>query len=215
MTSFIFDLDGTLVESLPAIAKSLNLALEEHKLPTYSQSKVIEFIGNGSRDLCQKAAPDANHTEIDSIETSFKKHYNLFWRTGTKPFEGITELLNLLQEHKIPIAVLSNKPHSFTVDIVKSVFPNITFNNVTGQIPEIKKKPDPSGANTIIKSLGNTGPCYIVGDSSVDIATAQNANIGSVAVSWGYEDQSQLKEATHYVQSVGQLQQLLLSLAEI
>jgi len=223
MTAFIFDLDGTLVESLPGIAKSLNLALVEHGLPEHSESAVIEFIGDGSRALCRQAIPEENPEEkaevkeelVESVEARFKTHYTREWRDGTRPFLGIPELLALLQEKKVPIAVLSNKPHSFTKEIVETLFPAIEFSRVLGQKPEMRKKPDPAGAQLILTEFEAGCTAYLVGDSGVDMETAARASIASIAVTWGYEELHAIGDATHMVSSVEELRALLLSLVEL
>ncbi len=209
MHAFIFDLDGTLVESLPGIAKALNTALAEHQLPGYTQQEVVPFIGDGSYALCQKAAPQQPAEQIRSIEASFKTHYTRFWRDGTSPFEGIPDLLQRLQQENIPIAILSNKPDAFTKEIVATLFPFITFTSVMGQTPLIAKKPDPAGVYEIKKDFPASSTIYLVGDSSVDLATAQRANIRSIAVTWGYEDSSALEGACHTCETIPQLRSLI------
>ena len=209
MHAFIFDLDGTLVESLPGIAKALNIALAEHQLAGYTQEEVVSFIGDGSYALCQKAAPQQPAGQVHSIEASFKTHYTRFWRDGTSPFEGIPDLLQRLQQENTPIAILSNKPDPFTKEIVETLFPSITFTSVMGQTTLIAKKPDPAGVYEIKKDFPAASTIYLVGDSSVDLATAQSAGIHSIAVTWGYEESSALVGATHTCETVEELTTLI------
>jgi phosphoglycolate phosphatase len=193
----IFDLDGTLVDSLQGIAASLNHALDLSNCPPHSLNAVRGFIGNGSRILIQRAAP-AGSSEglIDAIEQSFKKHYEATWPQGTFAYEGIADLLEKLQQQGYPLAVLSNKPHPFTAAIVAKIFPSICFSAVLGQRPGIPHKPDPTGALEISQTLGLIpADCVIIGDSTMDIETANHAGMKIIAVTWGFHDCEHLHAA--------------------
>ena len=182
----IFDLDGTLVNSLPGIADSLNASLTEHDLDGYPVEAIREFIGNGSRTLCHRAAPDAEESVIDSLEASFKKHYSDLWLKGTTIYGGILELLANIPDH-YHLSVLSNKPHAFTTEIVDKLFPAGTFHTVLGQREGIAKKPDPRGIHEIIKNSGHKDQnAFLIGDSTVDLATAQAGDMAPLIFSWGY-----------------------------
>ena len=191
--AFIFDLDGTLVESLPGIATALNRALTAQGLPTHEETAVRHFIVNGSWMLCRRAAPDQDDTSIDAIETRFFQEYATAWREGTHPFPGIVPLLETLTAHGIPLAVFSNKPHPFTIDIVAALFPHIPFTTVLGHQPDAPRKPDPAGALEIAAAL-QLPPADIlfVGDSTVDFETAVNAGMPPLLVDWGYHDHAAL-----------------------
>lgn len=190
----LFDLDGTLVDSLPGIAASLNHALSGMGFPTHDRSAVRGFIGNGSWILAKRAAPAGSPDEVvNAIELAFKEHYSVRWQEGTVPFAGVSEMLGLLREHGHPLAVLSNKPHPFTAEIVASLFPGIAFDAVVGQRPGIPHKPDPSGALEIVRIFGlPPEDCVLIGDSTIDLETARNADIRSIAVTWGYHDRGPL-----------------------
>ncbi len=190
----IFDLDGTLVDSLQGIAASLNHALAEAGLPTHPMNAVRGFIGNGARILMTRAAPkDADDALLERLENSFKADYDVTWPGGTFPYDGINELLEALQTKGIPLAVLSNKPHQFTSTIVAQVFPSIDFKVVLGQLPDIPHKPDPAGALEIANLFGLLpGECTVIGDSTMDLETARNAGMAAIAVTWGFHDREQL-----------------------
>ena len=190
----IFDLDGTLVDSLEGIAASLNHALRESGLPEHSQAAVRGFIGNGARLLITRAAPKGADEELlDRLENAFKANYDVTWPSGTFPYEGIIKLLETLQSKGIPLTVLSNKPHSFTSTIVAQVFPSIDFKVVLGQLPGIPHKPDPSGALEIANLIGLLPEeCTVIGDSTMDIETARNAGMQAIAVTWGFHDRERL-----------------------
>ena len=213
----IFDLDGTLIDSLPGLADTLNAALSEEKLPTHSITKIRSFIGDGSRVLCQRAAPDQPDSVIDSIFNCFMQKYSELWKDGTSIYSGILEMLEAIQappgQHHL--SVLSNKPHSFTVEIIESIFPD-TFQTVLGQREGISKKPDPKGILEILETSNHEDKtAYLIGDSDVDILTAKNANIGSIAVTWGLNDLDALKAVNpdHIISSTAELNTLLASLS--
>jgi phosphoglycolate phosphatase len=195
--ALIFDLDGTLVDSLPGITHSLNLALTGLNLPTHSPEAVRGFIGNGSRVLVTRAAPEGSEIErIDSLENAFKIDYDVSWPAGTFPYPGIVELLENLQALKIPLAVLSNKPHPFTDAIVARLFPEIRFSAVIGQRDGIPHKPNPTGALEIAATFGlEPENCLLIGDSTIDLETGRNAGMRTVAVNWGYHDVAALISA--------------------
>ncbi|HEX7262340.1 MAG TPA: HAD-IA family hydrolase [Luteolibacter sp.] len=193
----IFDLDGTLVDSLRGIAASLNHALAASGLPVHPPESVRGFIGDGARILIQRAAPaDADEALLHTVEQAFKSHYDLTWPDGTSVYDGIDNLLDKLQQRGHPLAVLSNKPHPFTGAIVAKMFPSVRFSAVLGQRCGIPHKPDPAGALEIAASL-HLPPehCTIIGDSTMDLETARNAGMRAVAVTWGFHDRERLVAA--------------------
>lgn len=209
----ILDLDGTLVDSLPGIAGSLNRSLAAHDLPTHSESAVRTFIGNGIQMLVKRGAPhDASDELIGSILDHFKKDYEATWREGTKPYIAIPPLLKDLQRDGYQLAVLSNKVHRFTQTMCREIFPYIHFTAVVGQQDGVPHKPHPSGALKIALSMGvDPKDCLFVGDSTTDIETAHNAEMPSVAVCWGYHDRDRLIEAepTHLIDDASGLLKIL------
>ena len=193
----IFDLDGTLVDSLQGIAASLNHALASSGLPVHSHAAVRGFIGNGAKILIRRASPaNADEALLDTIEQDFKAHYDLSWQTGTIIYPGITDLLESLQSRAHSLAVLSNKPHPFTSAMVSQLFPSVRFAAVLGQRPGIPHKPDPAGALEISAALGlSPAECCVIGDSTMDIETARNAGMRAIAVTWGFHDRERLLAA--------------------
>lgn len=194
----IFDLDGTLVNSLQGIAASLNRVLSRSGLPTHSHAAVRGFIGNGARVLIERAGPeDADESLLLLLEQGFKDDYADTWPDGTFSYDGIPLLLETLQSRGYPLAVLSNKPHPFTQEIVARVFPHIQFTAVLGQRPGIPHKPDPAGALEISDIFGLApGDCTVIGDSTHDLETAHHAGMRSVAVTWGFHDRERLVRAS-------------------
>ena len=186
----IFDLDGTLVDSLPGIAASLNHALRKNGFPEHPKKAVRGFIGNGSRILVKRAIPaQSPDALVDAIEADFKVHYDETWSQGTHIYPEISGLLTTLKSQGHPLAILSNKPDPFTRSIVQALFPEVVFAAVIGQRPGIPHKPDPTGALEISTLLNlEPGNCMIIGDSTIDIHTARAAGMKAVSVSWGYHD---------------------------
>ena len=182
----IFDLDGTLVDSLPGIASSINSALTEGKLPTHSQEAIEGFIGNGARALVELALGD-ERDRTEEILASFHRHYAEDWKSGTLVYPGMLELLKDLHANEYPLAVLSNKPHQHTSKIVAELFPNSLFDQVMGHQESFPKKPDPTMAHHIIDKW-NLKPREVayVGDSTVDLATAHAGDMVPLIFSWGY-----------------------------
>jgi len=204
MNALIFDLDGTLVESLPGIAASLNRALSMHGLAGHSHTAIRSFIGDGARKLVERALTGVSRLDLaDSVVKSFASDYAISWPDGTAVYPGLQDLLADLKSRKIPLAVLSNKPHPFTVQIVEKLFPENTFAAVLGNREDLLHKPDPTGALEIAQSLGvSPEDCILIGDSIMDLETATNAGMKSIAVTWGYHDRERLAAADQIVDSV-------------
>jgi phosphoglycolate phosphatase len=192
--SLIFDLDGTLVDSLPGIAASLNRCLTAHGLPGHSNDAVRSFIGDGLFNLIRRAVhAGAEPALMDSLLRFYKADYEATWPEGSKAYPGILGLLEELQKSGFQLAVLSNKVHDFTVSMTQLVFPSIHFAKVLGQRDGIPHKPDPTMAFLVSSALGASPEnCIIIGDSTMDILMAANAGMASIAVSWGYHDRDRL-----------------------
>jgi len=190
----IFDLDGTLVNSLQDIADSMNVVLESYNYPTHSYEAYINFIGSGIRSLVSKALPINNNNE-KHIDTCFNKMIEVYrdnCTCKTKPYDGIVALLDNLIARNFKLSVLSNKSDEFTKKIIASLLPNY-FDPVRGLTIEALKKPNPFGAIEISKDL-NIKPEEIIyiGDSGIDMQTATNANMFAVGVLWGFGTKEEL-----------------------
>lgn len=207
MQAWIFDLDGTLIESLPGIAASLNRALVQHGLPGQSHDNVRSFIGDGAVKLVQRAIATVSRVDLtDSVLKHFAADYAVSWPQGTSVFPGMHELLTELENRSVPLAVLSNKPHAFTVEIVEKLFPAHRFSVVLGNREGLAHKPDPTGALEIANQLGIAPEdCVIIGDSTMDLDTAKNAGMKSIAVTWGYHDRQRLGYADAIAETIEEL----------
>lgn len=193
----IFDLDGTLVNSLEDISDAMNTVLKSLNYPTHTYETYQYFIGSGLRNLVSKALPASNNSEeqieicFDCMVTEYRKSCTL----KTKPYEGIVELLNHLSSQNIKLAVFSNKADELTKKITSEVFPEY-FDTAVGLSTEALKKPNPFEALEISRSW-NLKPEEIlfVGDSDIDMQTAINANMFPIGVSWGYRTEEELKKS--------------------
>lgn len=209
----IFDLDGTLVNSLEDISDAMNKVLQGLNFPTHTYETYQYFIGSGLRNLVSKALPSTNNSD-DQIEICFEcmiNEYREMCTIKTKPYDGIVELLENLTSQNIKMAVFSNKADELTKKIASEIFPN-HFDQVVGLSTEALKKPNPFKALEIGKKW-NLKPEEIlfVGDSDIDMQTAVNANIFPVGVTWGYRTEDELIEsgATIVINSPSELLQLI------
>jgi phosphoglycolate phosphatase len=198
----IFDLDGTLVNSLEDIADSMNIVLEANNYPSHNYETYNYFIGSGIRNLVAKALPK-NHNDKSEIERCFDAMMVVYRDNcihKTKPYDGIIALLDTLVSRNLKLSVLSNKSDEFTKKMVQVIFPNY-FEPVVGLTTEEYKKPNPFTVLQISKDLGvSPQEILYVGDSDVDMQTANNAAMYAVGVSWGYRPKEELiAEGAKYI----------------
>lgn len=195
--AIIFDLDGTLLDTLADIGDSVNRMLAEYGFPGHTMDDYRRFIGNGIKMLVNRALPIAGRSEemIDTCVQRAREIYWENWKNKTRPYDGITDLLDHLQKTTLPLAVLSNKPHDFTVRYVKAYFPKVLFSVVMGQNDHFPVKPDPASALEIARQIDVPPPTFLfVGDSAVDMQTATAAGMHSVGVAWGFKGPQELVE---------------------
>lgn len=193
----IFDLDGTLLNTIEDLGNAANYALSRNGYPTHSLASYPFFVGNGVRNLIRKALPDDARTDsiIDSLLKDFKEYYNEHNTDCTKPYDGIVELLRKLQDNGVKMAVASNKYQQATERIIASYFGDIDFVAVYGQRDGVNVKPDPSVVFSILADakVPKSDVLY-VGDSGVDMETARRACVDSVGVTWGFRSEKELNE---------------------
>ena len=191
--SLIFDLDGTLVDSLPGIAASLNRTLSAHGLPGHSNAMVRTFVGDGLATLIKRSVSNHDPALLESLLNYYRPDYEASWATSTRPYPGIVHLLSELARDGHKLAVLSNKTHEFTATMVRAIFPSVHFDKVLGLREGMRPKPAPAGALEVLSALGDPpSNCILIGDSVMDIQTAANAEMKSIAVTWGYQDRPKL-----------------------
>ena len=191
----IFDLDGTLINSLEDLGTAINVSLEKMGLPTHSMDKFNYFVGNGIRKLCERAVGE-HQNRVDELYSLFGEYYGSHYDVYTKPYPHIEELLNILIENNIKIAVASNKAENFVIKIVNQLFPKIKFDCIKGQVDTREKKPSPEIIFEIMKELNvSNNDTIMVGDSNVDITTGKNANLKTIGCLWGFRDYQELSQA--------------------
>jgi len=210
----IFDLDGTLLDTIEDLANSVNYALEQFHFPVHATEAYRFFIGSGVNKLLERALPaESRSTDMVSmVKAEFIKHYYNHSDDCTMPYEGIAELLQKLQDSGYKIAVASNKIHPATVDLTNRFFTSIRFTDVFGQREGYPVKPNPDILNEIIANAGVTkDEVLYVGDSGVDVATAYNAGVDFVGVLWGFRPQKELEEvgASVFVKNTKELFELI------
>lgn len=191
----IFDLDGTILDTLQDLTNSVNYALKKSGYPERTVEEVRNFVGNGILRLIKLAVPSGTTKEdTEVVFNDFKLHYKQNSNVFTKPYNGITEVIKKIRSNGIKTAVVSNKADFAVQDLCKEYFPNL-FDYAVGEKEGVLKKPAPDSVNTVLKTLGfkKTEAVYI-GDSDVDIATAENANLDCITVTWGFRDEKFLKE---------------------
>ena len=192
----IFDLDGTLLDTIADLAESTNHALKQLGYPTHNVETIRTFVGNGINKLLERALPLQEQTEenVRLMRSHFVPYYDAHNADLSSPYPGIVHLLEDLQEKGIMIAVASNKYQEATVKLVKHYFPTINFIEILGQREGINVKPDPSIVFDILQKANvNKEEVLYVGDSGVDMQTAINAGVDAVGVTWGFRPRTELE----------------------
>ncbi len=193
----IFDLDGTLLDSVPDIEVCLNQTLTNFGYSTHSREEITTFIGNGARNLVKRALP-LNETE-EKVDECLKYYNKIYTASGsplTRLFDGIEKVINELWLRGYKIAILTNKPQITTDNIFSKYMAHLPISKVVGQVDGVKIKPDPTVTEQILTEFNvQKENAYFVGDGETDIKTAINAGIKGVGVLWGYRSKVQLEEA--------------------
>lgn len=194
MKAIIFDLDGTLLNSLDDLGSAMNASLEYFQYPTHPMESYKTFVGNGLEKLCERALGE-NQENFEPVFEHFLNQYGT-QKSVARVYPNVIEVLKTLNEMNVPIAIHTNKMQRFTDDIIETFFSNIDFVDVVGDLEDGLRKPDPSHTLKIMNNFpGNVKEVYFVGDSDVDMFTANNAECIPVGVSWGFRSVTQLKSA--------------------
>ena len=206
--TYVFDLDGTLLETLKDLAASTNYALRTHNMPEHSIEDVRMFVGNGVKKLMERAIPNGiKNPQFEDVYATFRQHYLEHNLDTTKPYEGIPELLAELKARGKKLAIVSNKFYAATQELARHFFPD-TIEVAIGERENIKKKPAPDTVIEALRQLGASKETAVyIGDSDVDIMTAKNCDMPCVSVLWGCRDKEILMEhgATFFVEKPCQL----------
>lgn len=194
-TTIIFDLDGTLLNTLEDLTDSVNFALHSYEFPIRTIEEVRQFVGNGVRRLMELAVPDGTaNPKFEEVFDLFKTYYNNNCQNKTKPYDGIFDLLTALKKKGYKIAIVSNKIHSAVVEL-NNIYFSEYIQIAIGERKGIAKKPTPDTVNEALRLLNSIKEEAIyIGDSDVDIATAKNAHMPCVSVTWGFRDRNFLEK---------------------
>lgn len=211
----IFDLDGTLLNTIADLGTATNHALLESGYPTHPIDSYPYMVGNGVKKLVERAIPSESRTDsnIDKLLADFRSYYDEHLCDFTKPYPGIEELLEVISSKGVAVAVASNKYESAVRRLISNFFPDVSFVAVCGNIEGMPVKPDPS---IVFRVLGEyptpKADVLYVGDSAVDIETARRACVESAGVSWGFRPVRELTSAyaDHIVSNVAELRSLII-----
>ena len=199
MKACIFDLDGTLTNTLESMTYSVNLTLKEMGLSQITKDQCRMFVGNGARVLIEESLKVSGDPKASRIEEGMKIYGHIFDQNCTYHvtlYEGIPEMLKALKDRGIHLAVLSNKPDRQTVKVVKEIFGDNIFDYAQGQKDGIRRKPAPDGVWYLMEQMQvSKEECLYIGDSEVDAATGKNAGLKTIGVLWGFRDRKTLETA--------------------
>lgn len=191
----VFDMDGTILDTLEDLKNSMNHTLKLHNMPERTLDEIRSFVGNGIRRLIELAVVEGTCSEkIDEIHKDFMKHYEVHCADFTRPYNGVNDLIKNLRNRGYKTAVVSNKADAAVQDLCIQYFPGL-FDLAIGERPEIAKKPAADMVNLALEQLqvSKENAVYI-GDSDVDVATARNSNLDMIAVDWGFRTRKFLME---------------------
>lgn len=205
----IFDLDGTLLDTLDDLSAAVNYAMQQRGFPSHTRNEYMKMVGHGARNLMSQALPMEHKDDeslIDAALADFRTYYNAHIDVYTKPFPGIQELIAALHQKGVMLAVASNKFQEGTKHLIKEFFPEIPFVAVLGNRQGFPLKPDPEVVGEVLRKAGiSQDQAVMVGDSDTDMETAANGGILGIAVNWGYRDMSDW----NHVDNVEELQKTL------
>lgn len=210
----VFDLDGTLLNTIGDLADACNLTLEHYGHPKRSEEEIEAILGYGVRNLVERIMPEETElteAELDEALMFYTSEYNKKMLDRTKPYPGVIQLIEKLQEDGVKLAVLSNKYHPNTVDIINHYFKD-TFEIVIGDRAGVPRKPDPTSLNEIMNELGvKPEETVYIGDSEADYRVSVNAGVVPAVVTWGFRSREHLEEigAENLVDNTDQLYQLI------
>ena len=199
-TGILWDLDGTLLDTLEDLADAVNFALQQFGYPERSIEEIRCFVGNGARRLIERSVPAGG--DADAVFDTFRTYYDTHCRIKTRPYDGIMEALQKLGE-KYPMAVVSNKPDSAVKPLCAEYFPGLY---ARGESTDCPRKPAPDMVFKAMEAIG-VESCINVGDSEVDVLTGRNAGVPCLSVLWGFRDRAEIMDAggSHFCEDTAKL----------
>lgn len=210
----VFDMDGTILDTLEDLKDSTNFALEKCGYPVRTYDEVRRFVGNGIRKLIERAVPEGLTTEqIDRVHEVFTEHYKVHCADKTKAYDGIKPLLEKLRASGVKTAVVSNKADYGVQELCREYFDGL-FDYAVGEREGIRRKPAPDAVNEALRVLGiDKSEAVYIGDSDVDFETAKNAELPCISVLWGFRDEEFLREkgATLFVRDPAEIYDIVMA----
>ncbi len=213
--AIIFDLDGTLLDTLEDLADSMNDALRALGFPTHPLEAYRTFVGDGAQMLAQRAVPAAHARDEVTVGAAYQAYlgaYGRRWSLKSRPYDGVRDLLDACVVRGVKLAVFSNKADPFTQVVIRTLLPDWPWSAIRGQRADCPRKPAPDGALQVASELGlDPGDCWFLGDSGVDMACANAAGMRGFGALWGFRSRAELEEAgaAHLVASPAEMQRLL------
>ena len=192
----LFDMDGTVLDTLDDLADSVNRSLREFGLPEVSRFQVGQSLGNGAKYLIRHCLPEGSDEALcERVLSFYKPWYDAHCRIKTKPYDGILQLMETLRADGVSQAIISNKPDSAVQELAEAFFPGL-MDVVIGESPAVKRKPSPDTVLAAARQMGlMASDCVYIGDTEVDLETARNAGMDCIPVSWGFRTEEQLRAA--------------------
>ena len=204
--AIVFDLDGTLLDTIEDLGEAVNYALRKRNLPLHTLEEYRTMVGNGVKKLVERALPDIPSEArnlLDDCLADFMSYYESHIDVHTRPYDGMPELLQALSAQGVALAVASNKFQSGAEYLVKKLFPGIPFVAILGNQEGFPLKPDPAIVETVLeKARVDKAHAALVGDSATDMKTAANAGVPGIAVAWGYQDMTGYPVVAHSVEEL-------------
>ncbi len=193
MITAIFDLDGTIADTIEDLADAVNYGLRKLDCPEHDINSYKKFVGNGAIKLCIRALPEGKKDMADRLLAFFHEYYDIHYLDKTRLYDGIYDVLNALSAKGVTLAVATNKPQEPARKIVEKLLPDVKFIKVLGGCEERQKKPDSAIIDEILCGLPEDNTVYMIGDSNVDIQTAKNCGITSIGCVWGFRGREELE----------------------
>ena len=192
----VFDLDGTLVNTLHDLTDSLNYALEQCGFPKLTESRVAAIVGHSVNYMCEHAVPPEHKDQAEKVLELYRAHYKEHNLDLSHPYDGMIDAVQAIKAAGVTVAIASNKPHADTVKVVQTLYPKDTFSLVLGRMDKFAIKPAPDVLRFIMEYFGVTPEeCVYVGDSDVDVQFAHNAGMRCVSVNWGFRSVEEIRAA--------------------
>lgn len=213
MITAIFDLDGTIANSLNDLANAVNYGLRQLDCPEHSVESYKKMVGNGAQKLCFRALPDDRKNDADKLHKFFKEYYGSHYLDSTTLYAGIKEVMKQLSDNGVKIAVATNKPQDTARKLVSHLLPDIEFVKVLGGCDDRPKKPDSAIIMEILSEISDeNNRIYMIGDSNVDIRTAKNSSLISIGCLWGFRSREELESegADHIAEKASDITDIIL-----